>query len=187
MVVTRQDLTRDGKTTTQTRTLDVRLVKTGGHWMFDRLASAGGTPVPRPANLAAEAAAVLDNPRITLPDTAKWDIYRGVISPTLLRLLSAIAAHHTITVTVLETGHPIDVFGTSHVSMHTLGRAADINMVDGSHVIDQRRPGSAADALVRWLLVQPTVGQVGSPWDLDGSAPRSFTNDVHLDHVHVSV
>lgn len=189
LVVVRQPVTRaDGSTTTVTRTVDVRLTKSGTGWAFDRIASDGGTPVQRPSNLSVLAASVVDNPRIWMPDTAKWDIYRGSISPVLLQLLDRIAQHHSIAITVLESGHPLDVFGTSHRSMHSFGRAADINMIDGTHVIDERSAGSPADSLVHWLMRQSVVGQVGSPWDLDGSASaRSFTNSVHLDHVHVSV
>lgn len=188
MVVVHQVVTRHGRVVSdQTRTLDIRLVRSGGGWVFDRLASAGGQPVPRPADLSTEAAAVVDNPRISLPDTARWDIYRGSISPTLLRLMSDIAERHAYAVTVLETGHPLDVFGTGHRSMHSYGRAVDINLVAGTHVVDQRKTGSTTSRLVTWLLSRADVTQVGSPWDLDGSGARSFTNAVHLDHVHISV
>jgi len=41
---------------------------------------------------------------------------------------------------------------------------------------------------MRWMLDHPDVRQVGGPWDLDGkSSSRSFTNTVHLDHVHLAV
>ena len=188
MVVVRQSLrTATGARHVETRTLDVRLAKVGSAWRFVELASAGGHPVPRPATLSAAARAVLDNPRIFLPDTARWDIYRGAISSTLLELMARIAARAPYAVTVLETGHPYDVFGTSHMSMHSAGRAVDINLYDGRHVVDQRSTGSPAYHLVTWLMSQPQVGQVGSPWDMDGGAGRSFTNGVHLDHIHISV
>lgn len=188
MVVVRQTFARPGHSSvTQTRILDIRLLRTSAGWRFDALASAGGTPVARPATLSAAARHVVDNPRIFLPDTARWDIYRGAISPVLLQLMARIAARVPIAVTVLETGHPYDVFGTSHASLHSSGRAVDINMLNGVHVVRERTAGSPAYELVRWLLAQPQVSQVGSPWDLDGPSGRSFTNAVHLDHIHVSV
>jgi hypothetical protein len=188
MVVIRQTFSRPGRAAvTQTRTLDIRLLRTPAGWRFDALASAGGTPVARPATLSAAARHVVDNPRVFLPDTARWDIYRGAISPQLLELLARIATRVPIAVTVLETGHPYDVFGTSHASLHSSGRAVDINMLNGVHVVRQHAVGSPAYDLVRWLLAQPQVSQVGSPWDLDGASGRSFTNTVHLDHIHVSV
>lgn len=188
MVVVRQTFTRPGHASvTQTRILDIRLLRTSAGWRFDALASAGGAPVARPATLSSAARHVVDNPRIFLPDTARWDIYRGAISPVLLELMARIAAREPIAVTVLETGHPYDVFGTSHASLHSSGRAVDINMLGGVHVVRQRAVGSPAYDLVRWLLAQPQVSQVGSPWDVDGASGRSFTNAVHLDHIHVSV
>jgi hypothetical protein len=188
MVVVRQTFQRAGHAAvTQTRILDIRLARGASGWRFDALASAGGTPVARPSTLSAAARHVVDNPRIFLPDTARWDIYRGAISPVLLELMAKVASRTPIAVTVLETGHPYDVFGTSHASLHSSGRAVDINMVNGVHIVRQHAVGSPAYELVRWLLAQPQVSQVGSPWDLDGGSGRSFTNAVHLDHIHVSV
>ena len=187
MVVVRQSYVVSGRHVTQTRILDVRLFRSASGWHFDALASAGGTPVARPATLTAAERSVVDNPRILLPDTARWDIYRGRISPVLLQLMARIAQRTPIAVTVLETGHPYDVFGTGHASLHSSGRAVDINALGNVHVVSSRTAGSPAYRLVEWLLAQPQVSQVGSPWDLDGSSNRSFTNAVHLDHIHVSV
>ena len=189
MVVVRQQV-YDGsrRMLDQTRVLDVRLTRTPSGWAFDALASAGGEPVARPADLSGAAAAVVSDRRIWLPDSARWDIYRGAVSPTLLELMERIAARTPYAVTVLETGHPYDVFGTDHASLHSSGRAVDINTVGRDHVVSLRAAGSSAHALAQWLFDQPVVGQIGSPWDFDGAASvRSFTNDVHLDHIHVSV
>ncbi len=41
--------------------------------------------------MTAEARAVLDDPRIDLPDSARWDILAGEVSPALLRLMSRAA------------------------------------------------------------------------------------------------
>jgi hypothetical protein len=188
MVVVRQQVHGGGSASDETRVLDVRLLRANGRWTFDALASTGGDPVARPADLSALATTVLADHRIWLPDSARWDIYAGRISPVLLDLMERVADRTPYAVTVLESGHPHDVFGTSHPSMHSYGRAMDINTVGSVHVAAQRSPGSPAQRLVQWLLAQPRVGQVGSPWDLDGAAgSRSFTNAVHLDHVHVSV
>jgi hypothetical protein len=43
-------------------------------------------------------------------------------------------------------------------------------------------------ALVQWLYDHPDVLQVGSPWDLDEeTSSRSFTDEVHQDHIHLAV
>ncbi len=188
MVVVRQELTdADGTRHSETRVLDVRVLQTPRGWAFDGLGSAGGTPVARPAALPALAAAVVDNPRITLPDSARWDIYRGRVAPALLQLLSDLAARTPFAVTVLETGHPLDVFGTTHRSAHSVGHAADVYALGGTDVIDQRVAGSRAYDAARWAFSLSSVDQVGSPWNFDGSGRRSFTNDVHQDHLHLAV
>jgi hypothetical protein len=190
MVVTRQQVGRGSTVTgTETRTLDVWVKRMpSGTWVLDHLDSPGGTPVARPATLSPEALAVLDDSRISLPDTARWDIYRGLVSPRLLMAMHELATRTSYSVTVLDTGHPHNVFGSDHQSMHTKGLAFDVNAVDGRHVVDERAAGSTAWQLTRWLLAQRSVGQVGSPWDLDGPASRrSFTDSVHWDHLHVSV
>lgn len=187
MVVVRQDISAaaDGSgARTETRTLDVRLARTAGRWSVEGLASAGGDPVPRPARLSPAAAAVVDNSRIELPDSARWDIYRGAVAPRLLVLLAAAAERAPLSVVVLESGHPHDVFGTGRTSNHTLGRAADVYRVDGVNVIDGRVPGSSVDDLARWLLVRPELSELGSPWAL---GPRTFTDLVHQDHLHIAV
>lgn len=187
MVVVRQDLSGPAGSSSVTRTLDIWLSRAGATWRFARLDSTGGSPVARPATLSPLAAAVVDDARISLPDSARWDIYRGAISPTLLRLMLEIAQRVPYAVTVLESGHPFDVFGTTTESLHSVGRAVDINALAGTHVVALHGAGSSAHELAAWLLTQPEVTQVGSPWILDGGGFRSFTNAVHLDHLHVSV
>lgn len=187
MVVVRQTVSGAQGSSVETRTLDVWLVRSSSGWQFDQLNSAGGTPVPEPAGLSAVARAVLADPRISLPDTARWDIYRGAVSPVLLQLMLDTAQVTPYAVTVLETGHPYDVFGTGTESLHSAGRAVDIHALAGVPVVDQHAVGSPAYALARWLLGHSQVTQVGSPWALEGSSSRSFTNSVHLDHIHVSV
>lgn len=169
------------------RTLDVRLVRQDGRWVFDTLASVGGEPVPPPPALTPTAQAVLGHPDITLPDSARWDIHAGRISPHLLQLLLDLAERTSYGVTVLSSGHPFHVFGTDRQSNHTKGRAVDIYLHDGTLVADDRAKGSATHELVRWLYRRPEVSEVGSPWALDGYGGRSFTDVVHQDHLHVGV
>jgi hypothetical protein len=169
------------------RTLDVRLAHTASGWRFDHIADSGGHAIPRPGNLPADATAVLDNPRIVLADSARWDIYAGRISPRLLSLMEQIAQRTPFAVTVLETGHPLDVFGTTHRSAHSSGMAMDIYALDGRTVVSQSRAHGDAYRLARWLMTNPLLSQLGSPWDFDGPSRKSFTNGVHLDHLHVAV
>jgi hypothetical protein len=167
-----------------TRTLDLRLRRAGGRWVLDQLASIGGDPVPRPARLPAAARLVLDDRRIQLPDSARWDIHRGAVSERLLRTMRAMAERQPYAVTVLVSGHPANVFGTSRRSNHTAGRAVDIYAIGGRLVVHQHQGDTSASRLARWLDGRP-ISELGSPWPLPGGDARSFTNTVHRDHLHV--
>ena len=187
MVVIDQDLLDGaGARRAERRTLDVRLRLVDGEWALDAVASGGGTPAERPARLPPEAAAVVDHPSVVLSDSARWDIYAGRIAPELLSLIARIGDRHEIEVATLSTGHPFNVFATDRQSNHTKGRAVDIYSVDGDTVVSQRAGRTPARRLTRWLFGQG-VPELGSPWALDGYGGRSFTDDVHLDHLHVGV
>lgn len=189
VMVVIQQVIGTGSTTLelQTRTLDIRLDLVDGDWQFAELASAGGSPVPRPDDLSAEASAVLDDPRILLPDSARWDIHRGHTSPALLRLMSDLADVTPFAVTVLATGHPHHVFETERTSKHTVGRAVDVYLVGTQLVIDDRAEGSPTYRALEWLYGLEGVYKLGGPWALDGHGGRSFTDIVHQDHLHISV
>jgi hypothetical protein len=185
MVVVRQRLSgADGTSRVITRVVDVRLRRDGGPWQLDEIGSVGGRPAGRPDDLPAAARRVLDDPHITLSDTARWDIHRGGIDEGLLRTLGDVAERQRISVSVLRSGHPREVWQTSRPSAHSRGFAADIYAVDGRLVIRQREAGSAAYTLAA-RLVTGGAAQVGSPWVLAPGGSRSFTDDVHQDHVHV--
>lgn len=187
MVVTEQQTGSTDGERSETRTLDVRLQLENGEWVFDRLASVGGeapTSAPPPGP---EARAVLEDPRIELPDSARWDIFAGEISTQLLRLMARAADQAPYGVVVLSTGHPYEIFGTDRQSDHTRGEAVDIYRVGDARVIDDRQDGSTTHEFVRWFYEQPEVARIGSPWALDGYGGRSFTDVVHEDHLHVAV
>jgi hypothetical protein len=178
----------DGSTSEVTRVLDLRVdADAAGTWHVTDLVSAGGEPVERPDDLSAAAAAVLDDERIELPDTARWDIHRGAIDEPLLELMARMAERTPYGVVVLETGHSREVFGTTRTSRHAEGRAVDLYRVGDRHVIADRTSGSPTHELVRWLYDQPEVSEIGSPWALDAFGGRSFSDELHQDHLHVGV
>jgi hypothetical protein len=185
MVVVRQRLRgADGRSRSMTRVVDVRLRRDGGPWRLDRIGSVGGRAVRRPADLSKAARRVIDNARITLSDSARWDVYRGDIDEGLLEALTAIAGRQRISVSVLRSGHPREVWETSRPSAHSAGYAADIYAVSGQLVVRQQEPGSPAHALAS-SLVADGAWQVGSPWVIPPGGARSFSDDVHRDHIHV--
>ena len=166
------------------RTMDVRLERRSGTWTVVELASLGGDPVPRPPSPSAAALRVLDHPQIDLPDTARWDIHSGRIADRVLDTLADIADERPVGVTVLSTGHPIEVFGSTHISNHIPGRAVDLWKI-GSPVIDQRAASGPLRPLVERLLSE-RVTELGAPFDVDGPGGSNFANVVHQDHLHVA-
>lgn len=184
MVVVRQRLEDEsGRTSSVTRTLDVRLRRSGGPW---RLASIEPPESlkPRPTTIQGVAARVLDHNKIRLSDSARSDIHRGGVDEALLRALLDAAEEHRFAVATIRSGHPQNVWETDRRSAHTEGAAADIYAVDGRLVVRQRRVGSAAYLLASRFL-ERGARQVGSPWSIAPGPPRSFTDAVHQDHIHV--
>ncbi|WP_127142524.1 hypothetical protein [Pelagibacterium montanilacus] len=170
------------------RTLDIRLARSeGGAWQFEALASAGGQRIVPPGALSHAALSVLNDPRIELPDSARWDIFRGGISSNLLKIMARMAEETDYGVVTLMSGHPREVFGTDRLSDHTRGRAVDVYRLGDRLVIDDRHEGSGTKAFVEWLYDQPEVVRIGSPWALDGFGGRSFTDALHQDHLHIAV
>lgn len=188
MVVVTQELGTGGSPTSAvTRTLDIRLVNSGGGWEFDHLGDVGGEEVTRPRRLSAAARRVLDDPRIHLPDSARWDIYRGHTSEALLIVMADLAEVVEYGVAVLSSGHPHDVFGTNRVSNHTVGRAVDVYLIEDETVVASRNQGSKAFEVAEWLFQRDDLYNFGSPWALDGRGGRSFSDRLHQDHFHIAV
>ncbi|MPZ71919.1 MAG: hypothetical protein GEU74_01605 [Nitriliruptorales bacterium] len=198
MVVVRQDLARTRKgsqpeTSAVTRTVDVRLVNRDDQWLVEDVADSGGARVKmRRRRLSKRAGQVLDDQRIELPDSARWDILRGDIDNRLLATMVDLAEVAPYSVAVLKSGHPRNVFGTDRISGHTLGRGVDIWKVAGQPVVlQQPDKKSAAYAFTTAALEDFGVPELGSPWDLDGPPVRgerrpSFTDAVHADHIHIA-
>ncbi len=187
MVVTEQRITQGTLERVVTRCIDVRLVIAGGQWRLDRVDSIGGEELARPEDLPPEAAAVLDDDRIELPDSARWDIYAGIIDQRLLLAMLDMAERQPFAVTSLRNGHPANVFGTDRQSNHTAGRGVDVWRIGPEAVVSQRPDESTPAWQVNHdLFLAGEVPELGGPWAFDGFGGRSFTNEVHLDHLHVA-
>lgn len=185
MVVVEQRLQDpEGRWSEVVRTVDVRLVRTDGPWQLEEIASVGGTPVEEPADLDPAARAVLSSPAIELPDPARWDIYRGEVDPALLEAIARTAERRDLSVTVLDSGHPPNVWATDRPSAHASGMAVDIWEIDGTPVVQQQEEGTPAYETAA-ELVAGGAAQVGSPWILGPGGAVSFTDEVHADHIHL--
>lgn len=133
--------------------------------------------------MSAAARSVLANPRIRLPFAARADVRSGGIHDSVLHCLTALSAQHVLDVSVMKSGHPIYVFGTSRHSDHPRGRAVDIWAIDGYPVV---RPAHRA-LVLRVMRRAAELGpwQVGGPVDLDGAGRRFFSDRTHQDHIHL--
>jgi hypothetical protein len=191
LVVLRQTLqSPDGEISVRRRTFDLRLRQHGGTWAVEQVASVGGYPAELPSALSAAARAVLNDQRIDLPDTARWDIYSGQTSAGLLSVMTGLADVAAFRVTVLKTGHPqqvIDNRTAPRLSAHSFGRAVDINAVAGTTVA--QTPAVTLGRFVTAAAGRTEVHQVGAPdgYDRDGRGRRTYTNLVHADHLHIAV
>ncbi|MEA2444197.1 MAG: hypothetical protein QOJ12_1489 [Thermoleophilales bacterium] len=140
------------------------------------MAGGGGPESP-------EGVAVLNDKNITLDANGIADIKKGRMDPRLLSVLLEVSKDHKIAISATTSDHPEHTAGGS-ISNHWYGRGCDISMVDGQPV----RPGNnAAHALALSLAklpssIRPT--EVGSPWQLPGSA--DFSDAGHQNHIHVA-
>ncbi len=191
IVVVRQQLGFEGSSQPdriETRTMEARFAQdASGTWRFETIASAGGQPVQRPADLSPLAAAVVDHELIDLPDTGVWDIYAGYVDPSLLRVMLDLADRTPYSVVVLRTGHSYNVFETNRVSRHSVGKAVDIYMLGPDLMVDSHDRSSDSYALSEWLVMRDDLKEFGSPWRFPDAVVHTFTNEVHHGHVHVGV
>ena len=185
MVVVRQSLyDKSGQVRRVSRVLDIRLQRSQDGWSLDRIGSVGGAPPRAGGSPSPAAKRVLKHRRIVLPDSARWDILRGGVDDALLGTLARAADRFRLDVAVIDSGHPPNVWATTRPSTHSVGKAVDIYAVDGRPVTAQRQKGSAAFRLAS-TLVAGGASQVGSPWILGPGGSRSFTDEVHQDHIHL--
>lgn len=165
------------------RTIDVRLARTASGWQPTAIASIGGNP-PAERRANESALSLLDNARVELPDSARWDLDAGLVDDRVVELVRLLAERHRVTVTVFGSGHPLNVFGTDRTSNHTVGRGVDIWAIDGVPVADQQQ--SPVLAAVVQLALDAGATEIGAPADTDGPGGRVFTNTVHQDHLHLA-
>ena len=97
-------------------------------------------PGAAPARLSRAQRAVLASDRIELPPAARRDVRSGLVSGTVLTAMLAASREFRFGVSVLRSGHPVNVFGTDRPSDHPQGRAFDTWSIRGRAVVDARTP-----------------------------------------------
>lgn len=164
-------------------TVDVRLDRTPAGWAVTALHPGRPGPAVPPG---ASARAVLAQPRIELPPAAAADIRSGAVHESVLRAMLRLAGTYRVSVSVVRSGHPLNVFGTGRPSDHPVGRAFDVWRIDGHPVVDPATPRSLVAAFMRSAAAAGSYN-VGGPVQLSGAAAPNqfFADDTHHDHVHI--
>ncbi|MFI6587989.1 hypothetical protein [Embleya sp. NPDC050493] len=170
----------DGTVTADGSTVDVRLSRATPVWTVTTLYPSD--PGPAAASLSAQASRILADSRIILPPAATADVRAGAVHASVLTALETLAADHTIDVSVLRSGHPINVFGTNRPSDHPRGRAVDVWRIDGRSVVDPTTPRALVEGFMRAGAAAGSYN-VGGPYQLSGAA--FFSDPTHRDHVHL--
>lgn len=184
MLVGRQTLMRPDLARPRTREfiVDVRLSGTRQKW---NITSAKVGRVPVPATAPAAAQRLLENSRVFLPEPARADLAAGAISKEVVTIVETLSQQWRLSVQVLRTGHPTNVFGTDRLSNHSRGRAVDIWEIDGVPIIGSAR--------ALWEPVIKEAARLGSteiggpqlPRDTNGLPSVFFANATHQDHLHL--
>ncbi|WP_227025687.1 hypothetical protein [Streptomyces fodineus] len=134
LVVCRQWTRRGATASAGGTTVDVRLSRSGSGWTVDALHPADPGPAAR--SPAPDIRAVLADDRIVLPPAAAADLRSGQVHTSVAQAMLALARSYRMEVSVVRSGHPLDVFGTSRPSDHPRGRAFDVWRIDGHAVVD---------------------------------------------------
>ncbi|MCP2311210.1 hypothetical protein [Kitasatospora paracochleata] len=183
LVVCRQWSAAGSTVTAGGTTVDVRLTAASPRWNVTALHPAD--PGPAAAKLPTLAARVLAQPRIVLPPAAVADLRSGMVHDSVLQAMLTLAGPYSFQVSVVRSGHPLDVFGTDRPSDHPLGRAFDTWQIDGHAVVDPATPHDLVDGFMRAAAAAGSYN-VGGPRQLSGGTTSNqfFTDDTHHDHVH---
>ncbi|MFJ9930343.1 hypothetical protein ACIRU5_30485 [Streptomyces misionensis] len=183
LVVCRQWLRRGGALTPGGTTVDVRLSRGTHGWTVDALRPAHPGPAARA--LPASTRAALSDDRITLPPAADADLRGGRVHTSVAKAMRDLARTYRIDVSVVRSGHPLDVFGTSRPSDHPRGRAFDVWRIDGHAVADPATPRALIERFMRDGAAAGSYNVGGPVLPSGGGAGLFFSDATHHDHVHL--
>ncbi|WP_055495934.1 hypothetical protein [Streptomyces sp. TP-A0356] len=184
LVVCRQWTRHGARIVAGGTTVDVRLVRTGSAWTVTALHPAQpGAAVGSPS---AAVRAVLADTRIVLPPAAEADLRSGLVHDSVPSAMLWLARTYRMEVSVVRSGHPLNVFGTNRPSDHPRGRAFDVWRIDGRAVVDPAAPRTLVERFMRDAAAAGSYN-VGGPVQLSGGATSGqfFSDDTHHDHVHI--
>jgi hypothetical protein len=171
---------RQGRVISGGTTVDVRLSRSSqGSWRVT--ATHPAQPGAPAASLSAVARQVLASEQILLPPASAADIRSGQVHDSVLTTMLELAKTYRIGVSVIRSGHPLNVFGTDRPSDHPRGRAFDTWQIDGHAVV---APTTSRSLITSYMWATEALGSynVGGPYRLSGTA--FFSDQTHHDHVH---
>jgi hypothetical protein len=179
LVPCRQHTVANGKLITGGTTVDVRLTRSGSTWRVTAMHPA--KPGSATTQLSAAARQILASDRIILPPASAADIRSGTIEDTVLTAMLTLSETYRLGISVIRSGHPLNVFGTNRPSDHPRGRAFDTWQIDGRAVVD---PGTPRSLVTAYMRATEALGSynAGGPYQLSG--PAYFSDRTHHDHVH---
>ena len=169
----------DGSVVAGGTTVDVRLVAASPRWRVTEVLPA--RPGPAASTLSRAARRVLADARVRLPYAARADVRAGRVHDSVLALLLSMSQSHLVDVSVIRSGHPLLVFGTSRPSDHPRGRAVDVWALDGRPLVLPSNHALAATGM-RYAVAQGAYN-VGGPVLLNGR--QYFSDRTHQDHIHL--
>ncbi len=153
-------------------------------WYVDKVLEQAAAYEAAPAVGAGDARALVDHPNLSMTPGARQDLLDGIIDQRVVDFLTWAVERHTISVSVLKTGHSKYVAGTDRTSNHWEGRGVDVYAVDGETV---SRASSAARAFaVEAIGLGPPMSptEIGLPWADLTSEEGVFTDGAHQRHLH---
>lgn len=144
------------------------------------------SPLVAIGSASASVAAVLRNPRIVLTGVQRVDLASGRIDPRVVALLGWIGRSHTLVVAALRSDH--SVYTTEgNISNHSVGRAVDIEAVDGE-ACTGTRSGACGRVAVAIAGITGPLHSTELIYCFDPDGPLSadgFARADHCDHIHV--
>ena len=130
-----------------------------------------------------DARLLADNPNLSLTRAAREDLISGAIDQQVVSFLAWAVSRHTISVSVLRSGHSKYVADSAQVSDHWYGRGVDIYAVDGE-LVALSSPAARAFAVEASDLPAGRPDEIGLPWFDLTNRPGVFSDSDHLTHIH---
>lgn len=179
LVPTRQWLVNEAGTITERGwTFDVRVSAASPTWKVTAITPSDPGPSVQVGSLATQ---VLGSSRIVLPPASRADVASGQVHDSVLSAMLKLTQSYTLGISVIRSGHPLNVFGTSRLSDHPKGRAFDAWQINGLPVVSAATPRSLVTG---YMTAVAGIGSynVGGPYLLSGLT--YFSDQTHHDHVH---